>query len=278
MGDRKLVLVLAIVIGLAAAAGVDAANATLFEQRSWDVVFDYEYNADETGIQSYETVGDYDTIMACDGSWEVVATGATAVGNDTLRIRYGLDYSLGQIGLEHQDDGTVNSTIWGCSGTVNLKMAHSGQWKQWHNETGDTSRHDEEDTWSGIAPVQTTGGDGFHEAEVESNDEGVKWNLRIGSSQGTTVPFTGEIHRGRVLDANPNPVHVFDKGKSCTAIGGKCWNGGQRGRINVRNKFSDPDVNAGTWKAAYGFRGPFNLTEAVPAGRYQDELDTYGPE
>lgn len=276
MDGKELLLVLVIGIGLAASAGVvTAATGTLFDNHVWDVILDYQYNADETGIESYDVTGDYDSAIDCDGSWEEVSSGSQSTLEDTLRIRYGIDYALGHLGIEHLDDGTVDSTIWGCSGSFLITRIHTSHWEQWSESTGDTNSLDETDA-SGevIAPV---GPLPWRKADVEADDSGAKWTLRIGGRVGSTIPFTGELYGGFINDDNPDPVTVFDEGTSCTAIGGDCWpgGGGQEGGITVVNGWDDPDVNAGDWSITYTGRGPFGLNAAVPAGSYSDVFETY---
>lgn len=101
------------------------AAITSFDLHGWDATIRYDLTEDGN-VTDYST-HDYDQYIDCDASWEVTTNSTSDPVNSSHWIRYGLDYTLGEIGYEHQFNGTLEYRVYSCSGSFQITgLSNSG--------------------------------------------------------------------------------------------------------------------------------------------------------
>lgn len=108
-------LVVLVAVGLVLPAAVVNAVVT-FDTKSWDVTFKYPLDADGNATDFIQE-GTYDRTIDCtDDDWLLDTNTTTPTLDEAEHIRWGLNYTNGEIGYEDQIDGEIRLQVLVCDG------------------------------------------------------------------------------------------------------------------------------------------------------------------
>lgn len=116
VGDLRTHIHWIVAVMVVASAGFVQA-ATSFDLLSWDVELRYNVASNGTVTGFEEVAGTYETIIDCEGDdWDLDTNLTTTTLDDTNWVRWGIDYTDGEVGFEEQFNGTVRFKVVKCAG------------------------------------------------------------------------------------------------------------------------------------------------------------------